>query len=62
MLESQISDPGISVYHPNANADLITVGNALVLAKDYPVTVKTHFCMLVKKFYSFSWMLKKEKH
>ena len=48
MLESQISDPGISIYHANADGDLITVGNALALPKDYSVTVKTHFYMLVK--------------
>ena len=61
MLGNQISDPGISVYHENLDADSITVHNALALAKDYPVTVRIHSCMLVKKLYSFSLVLKKKK-
>ena len=34
MLGSQISDPGVSVYHANTDDDFITIGNALALAND----------------------------
>lgn len=42
MLGNQISDLGISVYHTKAEADFITLANALELAKYYPVTVSIH--------------------
>ena len=61
MLGNQMSGPEISIYHDNLDADFITVDNALALAKDYPVTVRMHSCMLVKKLYSFSLVLKKKK-
>ena len=48
------SDPGISVYHANVDADFITAANALALAKNYPVTVKINSYMLLKKLYTFS--------
>ena len=61
MLGNQISDLGISVYHTKAEADFITLANALELAKYYPVTVSIHSWKQVKRFYSFSWVLKGEK-
>ena len=62
MLGSQIFYLGISVYQTNAEVDFITLANALALAKHYPVTVSIHSCNLVKKIYSFSWVLKRRKN
>ena len=53
---------GISVHYANTDADFITVSDILALAKAYPVIIMIHFCVLVKKSYSFSLASKKEKH